>query len=271
MARFDNPAGRLHEVLRVYQEADSDEHIRQAWSAALNCPLEVVPYRLGSVLDLFGEVSVIAEQLDLTLWPELDHVAGDIQALYSSVFNPGLALTSFVRQAQVNPVPLRGLAALSLHLSRHEPQASLPESKERVELINELTELSSNVRASDIDSTVKRLMLQRIQQMIRALDALEVVGAEGVHLAAESLLATVVIDGEGSPNRGLMNKAAKLAKRAIVAVGTAGALSGNLIAVDDLTQRVLDAGAPQAQLNSGPPVVAQDQTAPAAPQSPSGE
>lgn len=62
MASYDNPAGRLHELLRRLNDINPNSSLLAAWAEVLNVPEPDVHLRLGGVGQLVADVQKAVEK-----------------------------------------------------------------------------------------------------------------------------------------------------------------------------------------------------------------
>ncbi len=91
---------------------------------------------------------------------------------------------------------MQALDMLSAYLHQTASEGDIPDDHEIDPVRERVRGLIGEVSASDLPPQIKRALLQRLAQMLEALEHLDVGGPEAVRRAAEALAATAVIYGE---------------------------------------------------------------------------
>ncbi len=192
MANLDNPAGRLHAFLVAYQEAATNGgNVRVTWGAALdlNDPV-AIHLKLSEIGGLILEVHRAVSRQGRPAYRELcsHHIPE-----WASPFNTPLNATAPV----VPSSALLGLNAISDFLSERASEGVLPDDEERRSLREEVwMTIEETKEADDVPVEVRQVILERLHQIIWALDHVQVGGPEAVAAAVERLVASLVIHGQ---------------------------------------------------------------------------
>jgi hypothetical protein len=192
---YDNPAGRLHELLRRFNER-SNNNILDAWSYALDVEPHEVRHYLGSVATLVEGTKRAATETGQATFEE---VPQQLDSLTETIFP--------TQHAWVGPpasgiapdaLLLQALDMLNRYLHQNSPEATLPNENEVDALKEEVRDLIQAVTDANLPPEVKRPLLQRLAEVLEAMEHLNLGGPEGVRLAAEALAASAVIYEEAA-------------------------------------------------------------------------
>jgi len=265
---YDNPAGRLHALLERF-EGYQGGPIRDAWARALGVPLEDLAPHLGRVALLVNEVREAAEGL-----PGFASIPGHLTALSETVLPSGVPLSSPANQVLPSGTAMEALAMFSAYLHKLASEGEIPDENEQNSLKEDVRELMASVSGADLPPEVRRPFLQRLAEMLEALEHLDIGGPVAVRRAAEALAASAVIYAPQATDKSTIVKMTSLARKAwaVFSVGTILAtaplgwdnlLHGNLLAPAPV-QLALPAGPQHAQQ----PDQGQEREQPATPQPP---
>lgn len=250
MAGYQNPAGRLHELLRRFG-SNPKISMSAAWADALQVEESEVPYYLGQVASLLLDVRRAAEN---TGSPAFDPMPTHLNTLARSIFPADHAFGAEVAHVRPDGNAMQMLAALDYALSLSASEGMVPDAGTLDELKESVTELVDDVARSNLPPEMKRALHHRLAEMLEALEHLELGGPEAVRRAAESLAATSVIYAGGKDDDGITKKVAAVARKTWTAFTVITALASSVLTWDkivDLTGS-LGQGEEQRQLPPGP-------------------
>lgn len=248
MAYYENPAGRLHELLTRFGSNPANSII-DAWAEALEVERSEVPYHLGHVASLLLDVRRAAEETDS---PAFNPMPDHLNALASSIFPMNQAFGAQVAQVVPDANAMQMLATLSYALNLSASEGTIPDDDEVDELKESVGELIDEVKSSDLPPEVRRALLHRLAEMLEALEHLEIGGPNAVRRAAESLAATAVIHAEEA-DQATIRRLAEVARKAWTAFTVTTAFASSVLTwnrILDLTG--LGQGQEQRQLPPGP-------------------
>lgn len=254
MLSLTNPAGRLHYLLQRY-DSNPDQSIINAWAYALEVEPQDVHLHLGSVGNLLRDAKRAARETDDDAWAPME---GHLTTLATCVFPTGVTWNDAVSHVRPDPAAMQMLAGLSSTLqARDEADGKVPTEDERDDLIGQVRELMEEVAAADLPPQIRRGLIDRLADMLEALEHVAVGGPDAIRKAAEALtLATIMLEDDLKAYQRIFRKATALGKAAIVTVGVMGGLSTSLVALDkviDVPMIEQGRGEP-VQLPAGPPV-----------------
>lgn len=192
MASLNNPAGRLHAFLAAYDEAvrGNGGSRRQAWSEVLRVTEAAVPMYLWEVSALVSSVNAAVPANDQgvafrALWDHhLDH--------FTEPFTSELDYTA----QPVDVAALVALDAVSAFLSASANEGTVPDDEQREALRDELLAAIEETKASDeVPSEIRQLIVERLHQIIWALDHVHIGGPGAVTAAVERLAGALGMRG----------------------------------------------------------------------------
>lgn len=195
MANLDNPAGRLHSILREYREtAEKNLTIRQTWAEVLGVAPEGVPVALMEVASLIPAIeSAVSQSGDESQQQVFDHY----------VYTWAFPIATPDHLTGQNPSPgktlidlgaLMALGGLASFLSYVSSEGHLPDTEQLQSLRERLLQIIDEAtRAEDIPSDLRRVLLDRLHGILWALDHLRVGGPGAATAAAERLVGWVAI------------------------------------------------------------------------------
>jgi hypothetical protein len=199
VAPYDNPAGRLYELLAEFTRAvrapNANLSVERAWSAVLDVPVERLVDELSDVASLVKSTREAADETGR-------------RALQNQVkrYEPDWATAIFPRQLAWNqtalPVALseqalEALDAVADSLSTLAPEGRIPEPDALSQLAEDVQAVIASVQATErMAVEVKELLVDRLSDVSKAIRHVAVGGPNAVHLAANALLGTVVLEAE---------------------------------------------------------------------------
>lgn len=148
MADYENPAGRLHELLTRFG-SNPKNSIIEAWAQALEVERSEVMYHLGHVASLLFDVRRAAEETDS---PAFNSIPNHLDALARSIFPVDQAFGAQVAQVMPDGNAMEMLAALSYALSLSGSEGTIPDDDEVNELKESVGELGRTERFPGIRS-----------------------------------------------------------------------------------------------------------------------
>jgi hypothetical protein len=200
-SQYDNPAGRLYELLRRFNEAP-DKSIAATWQAILGTE---TPVELSARL---AAVAALLQGIERDSKAAGSRPARDSVNRYSAVWQQ--AVLPFQHRIGQDPkstvqVPeeaLEALDAVAEILSVRVPDGKVPDDDELRELRERVDEVVSMVRDSeDIPDDVKDLVLEHLRQVLHALTDLSVIGPRGVTSAVAQFVGSMNVAEAQEPGR----------------------------------------------------------------------
>lgn len=114
MESCDNPAGRLHELLRRLSEVNPDVSLLTAWAQVLGVAEADVPLRLGGVGQLVADVQEAVDKAGAEAFVATVSRYRDNWA--NAIFPRDHAFAAAVRNVWPDTVALEALAVVATHL-----------------------------------------------------------------------------------------------------------------------------------------------------------
>lgn len=251
VADYQNPAGRLHELLTRFG-AHPNVSIQSAWADVLAVSEGELALYLGEVALLLRDVRDAAEQ---TGNDAFEPIPGHLTTLSRSIFPVDAAFGQPASDVPPDPTAMQMLKALSAYLETAAPEGKIPEAAEVEGLRMGFVELLEDVTTTDLPPDIRRALLHRLTDIIAALEHLNVGGPDAVRRAAEALaISALLYEEDAHDDSGVFTKIRAAAQKAWVAFTVTTALANAVINFDRITGvELLPAGQEQRQLPSGPP------------------
>ena len=255
MNQYDNPAGRLDEILKRLKPETEKEQVGDVWARALDVPkanMALLLKRMGMVHQLPLEIRQAVGGLHLAepnklLWfmPKLEQALAVTNFRAPFQTTVGQHLGADVRN---------GLGALSAVLSGYGAGASVAfDPEELKELRDQIVNLIDDVRESDLPEDLRHFVLEQLDDVLDAIQDYWIAGVEPVRDAVQKAVgATVLTDGESRrlEKRPLGKRFLEILHIAIAVVS----LASNSLELADAAEPILTAiRNPRAQLEAGEP------------------
>lgn len=224
-----------------------------AWSYALDVePGEVRNY-LGRLAALVEKTKQAASETGQATFEEIPQ---QLDSVAETIFPTRLAWGGAAASGVApDPLLMQALDMLSRYLHQNSPEASLPDDRQVDALKDEVTDLIRSVTDANLAPEIKRPLLQRLAEVLEAIEHLNVGGPESVRLAAEALAASATIyEAAASGDPTTFARIRSFAAKAWV-VFAAGSVIGNAaVGWETLVQGHLErpAQAQRAALPAGP-------------------
>lgn len=240
MAYYDNPAGRLHELLRRLGEQNPKDSVLSGWAAVLGVEPGEAIFLIGPMLDLVRQIEEAVERTGEEV------LRGPVARLRATWARPMLAPDHEYNGALVHVLPgeesLQTLGLVSAQLHVLAPEGDVPDGDQLGELKHQVRELVDTVRGSDeLPGEVKQVIAGRLIDVEKAIEHIHVGGPDAVRRAMEAVMGAVVhsatTDVSTARSRSMLNVFATIA--AIYAVFTAGdEIQKNLEAWPKIVQEI---------------------------------
>lgn len=205
MTASDNPASRLHELLERFDAASAaNVQVTDAWASALAVPIDETPRAVARASNLLNEV----EQAVLYLnQPRQQAMVTRFLPRWSKPFFPLDRAWTHGSHDLVDDDALAALGSLGDTMSSLVPEGVLPADDTLIGLRQSIEGAIDAVRADgDLPSVLRVLMLQRLYDVLWAVDHLEVAGPGGVKAASERLIGAVLLSEPTESRRPLVVK-----------------------------------------------------------------
>lgn len=189
----NNPAGRLHDILRLAQEQHPNHSARDAWGKVF----EVSPADTGSLLKMLADLINLVHETKKSIG-RLDDVNHEIhlrpfakiETLLSQI---NLEAPWSHSRSQIDEPMLYGLQFSADRLSRISDYTQIS-SEELAELRTQIEEISTHVSASNtIPLHLKLLLLRNLEAIRYALIAYRIRGIDGLQVEIERSVGSLFI------------------------------------------------------------------------------
>ena len=252
MSKLENPAGRLYRILSRYDD-DPDRAIIDAWAYALEIEPGDVHLHIGDVGNLLRDVKRAATESQDEAWePMQDHLT----TLSACIFPVTVTFNQPAREIRPDHGAMNMLRGFSSFLdARGEVDGVIPDDDKLSDLQEQVRALIAEITDADLPPHIRRALLDRLADMLEALEHVAVGGPDGIRRAAEALtLATVMLEEDLKGYQRFFRQTLAVGKAAIVAVGVVGATSGSLLELDRVIDiPMIEQGNTLAQLPPGNP------------------
>jgi hypothetical protein len=198
MLSYDNPAGRLHELLRRLSEGNPNVAVAVAWAQVLGVTEAEVPLRLGAVGQLVTDVQEAVEKSgdESLVAPVLRYR----DAWAGAIFPRHVALDASLSNVLPGEDALEVLALVATHLHSVASEGQVPSLEHLDALKERVADLLDAVEeADDVPDTVKHLLATRLTDVLEALNHVAIGGPNAVRLATEALVGALVINEPTTP------------------------------------------------------------------------
>lgn len=211
MAKLDNPAGRLHAILTEYHAAAAQNVcVADTWAKVLEVPRGEVPIALTEVAGLIPAVqTAVNHSGDSAQIATVDHYRSMWARPVIAPEHP-MDTTPSPGKDLVNAGSLVALGLLSSFLSSTRSEGTVPGqtclTDLTAEVVAAIDELASD---EDLPSEIRRLVRDRLEDILWALDKIRFRGPDAARAAAERLAFVTMIAPEEARARASMKKALK--------------------------------------------------------------
>lgn len=196
MPILDNPAGRLHDLLRRLSETDQAESILSGWAQVLEVPQDEVRLYLGAVGDLLPAVQEAVERTDSEYQLAQVHRYRGVWA--EPIFPAGQAMSNPLQRVVPDDAALETLGAIAAYLHEVAPEGSIPEPSRLKELSDGVRKLIEEaVAADDLPDDVKHGITSHLRKVAQAIDHIAIGGPNAVAEAAETLVGSIDVRNPG--------------------------------------------------------------------------
>jgi hypothetical protein len=210
---FDNPAGRLHDLLSRLAEQPPSNSVIGAWAEVLGVEMRDVILRLGDVANLVPQIQAAAESGNE---PALvDSVTRYRDAWAKPIFPVDSAFNAELHRVLPDGPAMETLNLVSAQLHRIAPDGMVPDEEELAKLKARLREISDEIQVADeIPEELRGLIVDRLGDAVSALEHLNVGGPGAVKRAMEALIGSVLTTPK---NRGIAVGSEKIKKMLAIA------------------------------------------------------
>ena len=210
----DNPAGRLRILLMEMREANPNLDVL-AWDAMARVLVPrgtpsspTVLAAMTRLLELPSEIRAAVEALDEDeeekehLVEHLDKTEMFLGMVVSRTHALAQACHGFASGGEIaNSAAVQSLGNCSRRLHRRSPEPVIP--REEIDgLIQSITSLKDDVRASSLDSAAKLLLMRHLHALLRALDLVRISGAAPVEESLDAFTMALTHRSEAADELG---------------------------------------------------------------------
>jgi hypothetical protein len=238
VANLDNPAGRLYALLDEYQEVVTvTPTVEQAWGKVLETDNRaVVVDAMAEMAGLVAAVNAAVRRQGRSAYQNM--CAHHIRA-WASPFLSDLEAGS----QHVDSSAMVALNAVSDFLSERASEGSVPDEEERQSLRDELLAVIEETRdTADAPAEVRQLIVERLHQIVWALDHLHIGGPGAVTAAVERLAGSLIISHPEVAKNPPDKRTWKVLNKVWSAFRAGPAVLVALEAWPDVAERVLELG-----------------------------
>ncbi len=210
MAKLDNPAGRLHELLVAYREHASDQAaIVDIWASVFAVERRTeallrIAETAGLVPEIEAAVNRSGDEAQITLFRRQS------ATWVAAVVNPEHNLYATPSNAKARAVDLDTLAVLgglSSYLSATASEGPVPEWEVVNDLRDQVRELINEIiKDEELPDEVKRAALDHAHRLEQALDHFRVGGPGAVKAATERLIGGLAMSPESVRQHGIWER-----------------------------------------------------------------
>lgn len=190
MPYYDNPAGRLHDLLVRLSEQPGKGSLLKAWATVLDIGVEDLSVHLGEVADLVRQTQrAVDDAGEAALLPMVQRFRS---SWAQPIFPSHHAFTDRLENVLPDQNSLDTLGVVSAHLHAIAPEGKIPSESELERRKAELGSVIEEVEAAtEIPDEVKHLLIARLGSVEQAIVHLNVGGPGAVQRAMEAAMGSV--------------------------------------------------------------------------------
>jgi len=257
MPYYDNPAGRLHDLLIRLAEQPGNGTLFNAWAKVLDVGAKDIAVHLGKIADLVRQTQDAVDNAgEAALLPMVGRFR---DSWVQPIFPRDHAFSDRLDKVLPDQNSLDTLGVVSAHLHAIAPEGVVPGESELELRKGELRSLIDEVgAATDIPDEVKHLLIARLRGVEEAIEHLDVGGPGAIQLAMEAAMGSVFTTPEAGRAAAKSPTVKKMVTTlwAIWAVFSAGQPVHNSIDGWGDTIQMLSPGPEKPSQESAPPVSA---------------
>jgi hypothetical protein len=229
VGEFQNPAGRLHDLLSRFAE-NGRLSTQAAWAAVLEVEEQDVPMYLSDVARLLREVRDAAQE---TGRDAFDPIPGHLVTLSKAIFPVSEPFAGRASNVAPDPTAMQALKMLSAYLEDFAPDGEIPDELD--ELLDEVRALMDAVVEADLPVDIRRGLLHRLGDVLAAIEHVKVGGPDDVRRAAEALaLSAILYEDDADSDAAVFSRLKTFAKKAWVAFTVTTSLAGAVLTWDKI-------------------------------------
>jgi hypothetical protein len=191
MPYYDNPAGRLHDLLARLAEQPQTGSVVGAWAGVLEVDEADIAVHLGRVAELVRQIQEAVDQADE---PALLAPVQRFRAVWTRpIFPEDQPFSAQLSKVLPDATAMEALNLVSAQLHSIAAEGKVPSEDELAQLKSELRDLIDNVEAADdIPPDLKHLFISRLRSVEQAIEHLKVGGPNAIRHAMEAVIGSVV-------------------------------------------------------------------------------
>lgn len=191
VANLDNPAGRLYALLTKYDAASrTNPTVERTWGEVLGTADDV------AIVIAMAEMAGMVSAVDAAVSRHGRSAHQDMCKLHIEQWSQPFLSGPASRTDLVDTSAMVALNALADFLSENASEGVVPDEEERQSLREELLAVIEETRESDETPVeVRQLILERLHQIVWAIDHVHIGGPDAVTAAVERLAGSVAVSG----------------------------------------------------------------------------
>jgi hypothetical protein len=188
---YDNPAGRLHDLLSRLAQQNRKDSVLNGWAGVLSVERGDVPVHLGRVADLVRQTQDAVHRAgEEALLPPVERYR---DSWTRPIFPVKHAFSDLLEKALPDAAALEALNLVSAQLHSIAPEGVVPDEEELERLKAQLRDLIDGVQAAeDIPDELKHLVISRLRAVEEAVEHLDVGGPSAIRHATEAVMGSVL-------------------------------------------------------------------------------
>jgi hypothetical protein len=188
---YDNPAGRLHDLLTRLAQQNHKYSVLRGWAAVLRVEQADVVVHLGRVADLVRQTQEAVDQAgEEALLPPVQRYR---DSWARPIFPTEHPFSDFLGNVLPDAAALEALHLVSAQLHSIAPEGVVPDEDELAQLKSQLRDLIEGVQgAEDVPEELKHLVISRLRSVEEAVEHLDVGGPSAIRHATEAVMGTVL-------------------------------------------------------------------------------
>jgi hypothetical protein len=191
MPYYDNPAGRLHDLLIRLAEQPGNNSVLDGWAAVLSVESGDVIVHLGRVALLVGQIQDAVDRAgEAAIGPQVQRFR---RSWAQPIFPQDYGFADNLEFVRPDQASLEVLHLVSAQLHSIAPEGLVPGEDEIEKLKSQLRALIDQVEvANDIPDEVKHLVIARLMAVEEAMAHLKIGGPRALRRAVEAVVGGVV-------------------------------------------------------------------------------
>jgi hypothetical protein len=188
---YDNPAGRLHELLRQLSEQNRRDTVLAGWAEVLGVPEPDVVLHIGSIANLVRQIQESVDRVDdETLRAPVARLR---DAWARPIFPPDHPFNGELKYVLPEPEALETLDLVSAQLHLVAAEGKVPDRDKLSELKEQLHDVVAEIRESDeLPDDLRHALAARLIDVEKAIEHVHVGGPDAVRRAMQVVVGTVV-------------------------------------------------------------------------------